>query len=38
MLDDMKAKKDLYFVVGTQYLYGTYMIIGIVYPRMSDDY
>jgi len=38
MFDWMKSRRDLYFVVGTQYLYGTYMIIGLVYPKQSDEY
>lgn len=38
MLDWMKTRKELYFVVGTHYLFGTYMIIGLVYPKQSDTY
>jgi hypothetical protein len=38
MFDFMKQKKDLYFVVGTEYRFGTYMIVGLICPRKNDVY
>ena len=36
MLDEMRQKKELYFIVGTHARWGTYLIIGIVYSKKAD--
>ena len=38
MLDDMLKKKEVYFVVGTHHVFGTYLIVGIIYPKKTDRY
>ncbi|MHA1997144.1 MAG: hypothetical protein ACTSU9_03435, partial [Promethearchaeota archaeon] len=30
--DFMKKKRELYFIVGTTHLFGTWVIIGLYYP------
>lgn len=36
MVDDMLEKKELYFIVGTHNVYGTYLIISLLYPKKTD--
>lgn len=32
----MMSFKDMYFVVGTHFRFGTYVIVGIIYPKKND--
>ncbi len=38
MFNELPAKKDLYFVVGTHFRFPTYMIVGALYPKKTDKY
>jgi hypothetical protein len=35
-LDYMKDLGEIYFIVGTHNIYGTYLIISVIYPRKAD--
>ena len=34
----LTSKKDFYFILGTHFKYGTYIIISVIYPKKSDVY
>lgn len=36
MFNEMLAKKEVYFIVGTHYRFNTYIIIGLIYPKKED--
>ena len=38
MLGELPSKRNLYFVVGTHFRFPTFMIVGLVYPKKSDEY
>ncbi len=38
MYDWILQRKEVYFVVGTHFRFGTYIIIGVIYPRNADTF
>jgi len=36
ILEDIQRKEHVYFIVGTHFRFGTYIVIGIIYPKKED--